>query len=267
MEVRVGLRWRLRQLLASAACQTVLVPHGKTFVAITKPLYPARERFVLMKGKPVGICAAGTLFGATAPNTEKRALCTLAFAISPQSRDRLHTRMTYLSQSLLGMDRMQKVFLTLVLLWPLAGHADLQAGKAAYARGDYATARRELQPLAAAGNASAQTSIGILYAEGFGVDKDEAEAIKWFRMAADQGDAKAQLNLGIMYMYSLIDGAQEPDKVRAYAWLNLAAAKSDADAAYLKDLLRSNRNMTDEQIVAAQRLSRELCARIPSCEN
>ena len=45
----------------------------------------------------------------------------------------------------------------------------------------------------------AQISLGIMYANGQGVPQDYAEAVKWFRLAADQGDATAQFNLGIMY--------------------------------------------------------------------
>ncbi len=38
-----------------------------------------------------------------------------------------------------------------------------------------------------------------MYDEGQGVPQDHAEAVKWFRKAANQGDATAQYNLGLMY--------------------------------------------------------------------
>jgi uncharacterized protein len=38
-----------------------------------------------------------------------------------------------------------------------------------------------------------------MYANGRGVQKDYAEALKWYRLAADQGLASAQHNLGFMY--------------------------------------------------------------------
>ena len=38
-----------------------------------------------------------------------------------------------------------------------------------------------------------------MYAERPGVPQDYAEAVKWYRLAADQGDAAAQNNLGFMY--------------------------------------------------------------------
>ncbi len=69
---------------------------------------------------------------------------------------------------------------------------------AAYQRGDYATAVRELRPLAEQGNARAQRALGFMYDTGRGAPQDDARAVKWYRKAAEQGDAKAQFNLGNM---------------------------------------------------------------------
>ena len=38
--------------------------------------------------------------------------------------------------------------------------------------------------------------LGVCYQYGTGVEKDEVEAVKYYKMAADQGDADAQNNLG-----------------------------------------------------------------------
>ena len=38
-----------------------------------------------------------------------------------------------------------------------------------------------------------------MYDAGEGVPQDDGEAVKWFRLAADQGDALAQYSLGDMY--------------------------------------------------------------------
>jgi TPR repeat protein len=38
-----------------------------------------------------------------------------------------------------------------------------------------------------------------MYAKGRGVARDYGEAVRWYRMAAEQGDAGAQNNHGIMY--------------------------------------------------------------------
>ena len=45
----------------------------------------------------------------------------------------------------------------------------------------------------------AQFNLGITYASGRGVIEDEAEAVKWYRLAAEQGYANAQYSLGNMY--------------------------------------------------------------------
>ena len=59
----------------------------------------------------------------------------------------------------------------------------------------------ELKPLAEAGDATAQLELGNMYHDGRGVPQDYAEAVKWYRLAADQGVAKAQNNLGVMFEF------------------------------------------------------------------
>ena len=59
-----------------------------------------------------------------------------------------------------------------------AAHADYEAGLAAARSGDYATTLREWQQDAAAGHAGAQYGLGVMYANGHGVTKDEKEATR-----------------------------------------------------------------------------------------
>ena len=47
--------------------------------------------------------------------------------------------------------------------------------------------------------ASAQSVLGLMYDKGLGVPQDDAETVRWYRKAAEQGDATAQNNLGHMY--------------------------------------------------------------------
>jgi TPR repeat protein len=49
------------------------------------------------------------------------------------------------------------------------------------------------------GDAAAQLKVGDMYASGDGVPHDYGEAVKWYRLAADQGYAGAQSALGNMY--------------------------------------------------------------------
>ena len=56
---------------------------------------------------------------------------------------------------------------------------------AAYRRGDFATAARLFRPLAEQGDLNSQTNLGLMYRKGRGVTKDDAEAAKWYRKAAE----------------------------------------------------------------------------------
>jgi hypothetical protein len=57
------------------------------------------------------------------------------------------------------------------------------------------------------------------------VAKDSIEALKWYRKAADQGYAKAQYNLGLCYANG--DGVRR-DEIEAYAYWNLAMNDENA---------------------------------------
>jgi TPR repeat protein len=59
-----------------------------------------------------------------------------------------------------------------------------------------------------------------MYAEGQGVARDEVEAVKWYRKAAEHGHAEAQFYLGMMY-YSGRGVAQ--DGREALYWFRRAA--------------------------------------------
>ena len=63
--------------------------------------------------------------------------------------------------------------------------------EAAYERGDYATAMRIFRPLADQGNAVARNYLGDMHNLGWGVPQDYIEALRWYRLAADQGLANA----------------------------------------------------------------------------
>ena len=51
------------------------------------------------------------------------------------------------------------------------------------------------QEAAQQGDTAAQNNLGIMYANGWGVEQDYEEAVKWFQKAAEQGHAEAQDNL------------------------------------------------------------------------
>ena len=107
--------------------------------------------------------------------------------------------------------------------------ADFQKGLDASKNGDYATALKEWRPLAEQGDANAQSNLGWMYDNGFGVLEDDIEAVKWYRLAAEQGEASAQFYLGWMYAYGL--GVLEDDK-KAVKWYRLAAEQGEASAQF-----------------------------------
>ena len=106
------------------------------------------------------------------------------------------------------------------------------------------------------GHAKAQFYLGLMYRTGKGVPQDYVEAARWFRLAAEQGDAKAQYSLGVMYGTGL--GVPQDD-VEAHMWLNLAASRSSgAD----RELWIGARDavaelMTPADLSEAQRRTRE----------
>ena len=124
---------------------------------------------------------------------------------------------------------------------------------------DYAEALKWFKKAADQDYNSAQYNLGQMYVFGRGVPQDDAEAVKWYRKAADQGYAEAQLNLGICYM----NGQGIPqDRIAGHMWLNLAAsrlsaAQQELRAEAIADRDQISKLMTAGQIAEAQRLARE----------
>ena len=92
---------------------------------------------------------------------------------------------------------------------------------------DDAEAARWYRMAAEQGDAGAQYNLGVRYANGEGVPEDDAEAARWYRMAAEQGDADAQYNLGVRYATG--EGVPEDD-AEAVRWYRMAAEQGDARA-------------------------------------
>lgn len=136
----------------------------------------------------------------------------------------------------------------------------LEDATAANKRGDYATALKTFQSLAAQGNAEAQNNLGELHARGQGAPKDYSQARQWYEKAAAQGHALAQNNLAELYYAGL--GVPQ-DYVRAYLWVSLAAVHMKGDE---QKQAEENRNdvagrMTPEQITEAKRLTQQCMER------
>jgi len=125
----------------------------------------------------------------------------------------------------------------LILILGLVGPAtaaELDDAVAAAHRGEYATALRRLSPLAEKGDARAQFDIGFMHAYGWGVPRNPAEAITWYRKAADQGLPIAQHFLGMVHVNG--EGVR-PDDAEAARWFARAAAQGFAQAQFMLGLM------------------------------
>jgi len=104
-----------------------------------------------------------------------------------------------------------------------------QDGLDAYIAGDYETAAEIFFPFAEEGDAGAQFNLALMYDDGRGVPQDDAEAVKWYRLAAEQGNARAQYNLGVMYANG--EGVPQ-DYAEAVEWYRMAAEQGHTRAQF-----------------------------------
>ena len=90
-------------------------------------------------------------------------------------------------------------------------------------------AERWVRKAAEQGYAEAQNAAGLAYARGDVVAKDAKEAVRWFRKAAEQGYAAAQTNLG--WAYETGEGVAK-DMREAVRWQRKAAEQGETQAQY-----------------------------------
>jgi len=86
--------------------------------------------------------------------------------------------------------------------------------------------------------------LGQLYEDAQGVPRDYAEALKWYRMAADQGDSWAQLAVGRFYEEGC--GVRQDDEEACF-WFSLAANRSPDEAPFAFRRDESLTKLTQEQ--------------------
>jgi TPR repeat protein len=101
-------------------------------------------------------------------------------------------------------------------------------------------AEAELQatlPKAAAGDPEAQFKAAEMFREGKATEKNDGEALKWYRRAADQGHPAAQGRLGRLYEKGI---GVARDETEAAAWYRKAAEQGEAPAQAALGLLYEN---------------------------
>ena len=99
--------------------------------------------------------------------------------------------------------------------------------KGIYVKKDDAQAVAWWRKAAEQGNTWAQNRLGFCYLRGVGVKKDEAKAVEWYQKAANQKNAWAQNCLGNCY---LLGWGVKKDEAKAVEWYRKAAEQKNADA-------------------------------------
>jgi len=122
--------------------------------------------------------------------------------------------------------------------------ADISRARDLMEANRFKEAMQEFLPAAQAGNADAEELIGVMYAMGLGVERDDRRAFEWYLRAAMKGHPGAQSGVG--WYYEIGRGMPAPDLVRAYMWYVLSAIGGDPDAAISQEEVV--KKMTKKQI-------------------
>jgi TPR repeat protein len=94
-----------------------------------------------------------------------------------------------------------------------------------------------------------------MYNNGVGVLQDYKEAVKWYRLSAEQGYAYAQFNLALKYAKG--EGVLK-DYILGHMWLSLAAHNGYSRAKNLCEKIEDN--MSSIQVNKAQKLAQQCLA-------
>lgn len=126
----------------------------------------------------------------------------------------------------------------------LPAFGGVEEGRDYMEAGAFEQAMQEFLPAARSGNADAEELIGVMYALGLGVERDDVRAFEWYLRASLKGHPGAQSGIG--WYYEVGRGVPAPDLVRAYMWYTLSAIGGDPDAAIsLEEVVKK---MTKAQI-------------------
>ena len=140
-----------------------------------------------------------------------------------------------------------RVIIAILCMFPFATFAEIENARDLMEASKFEEAMQELLPAARSGNAEAEELIGIMYAMGLGVERDDVRAFEWYLRSALKGHPGAQSGIG--WYYEIGRGLPAPDLIRAYTWYVLSAIGGDPDAAISQEEVV--KKMTPEQIKKA----------------
>ena len=138
-------------------------------------------------------------------------------------------------------------YLFILIVFPTIVFGEIENARDLMEKGEFEQAMKELLPAARSGNADAEELIGIMYAMGLGVERDDIRAFEWYLRSSMKGHPGAQSGVG--WYYEIGRGLPAPDLVRAYTWYGLSAIGGDPDAAISQEEVI--KKMTPEQIEKA----------------
>ncbi len=141
-------------------------------------------------------------------------------------------------------------YLFIFIMLPTIVFGEIENARDLMEKGEFKQAMKELLPAARSGNADAEELIGIMYAMGLGVERDDVRAFEWYLRSSMKGHPGAQSGVG--WYYEIGRGMPAPDLVRAYTWYVLSAIGGDPDAAISQEEVI--KKMTSEQIEKAHKL-------------
>lgn len=101
--------------------------------------------------------------------------------------------------------------------------ADLDEGLVAWSGGEHERALSIWKSLASEAHPQANLFLGYIFRNGLQVPRDDAEAARWYRRAAELGQPEAQYELALMYELGL-GVPVDPDE--AANWYGLAAEQA-----------------------------------------
>ncbi|GGY05448.1 tetratricopeptide repeat protein [Paludibacterium paludis] len=118
----------------------------------------------------------------------------------------------------------------LAALAAVPAFADYQDAMRAIQKKDYAKALPLMKEEADKNNPDALYALGVIHAQGLGVDKNPAESLKWFEKAAEAGNANAYNLVANAY---LTGNGAATDFTKARKWAQKSADKGDATGQFM----------------------------------
>ena len=102
-----------------------------------------------------------------------------------------------------------------------------QLGRALHSAGNVADALSWYRQAADLGHAAAKSNLGYVYANGAGVERDDTAAFGWYRQAAEAGVVTAMAQVGVFYNYGR---GVARDYRQAAQWYRMAAERGNGAA-------------------------------------